>query len=213
MTWEETVKFIRCQPEFKDLVEKAYFDENLQLNAERFMCSEEFEETLHVLREFSPKAKSILDVGGGNGISTIAFAMSGYDVTVAEPDTSETVGTGAIRQLLKIYNVEHVKVCEEFAEKIKTSNLFDVIYVRQAMHHAYDLNLFLKNLSVLLKPGGLLLTVRDHVVFNDNDKQWFLREHPLQKFYGGENAFTEKEYVSAFRNAGLTIQLMLRHFD
>ncbi len=213
MTWEETIEFIRHQPEFEDLVEKAYLDKNLQLNVERFMRSEEFEETLHVLREYASKAKSILDVGGGNGISTVAFALSGYDVTVAEPDISETVGAGAIRRLLKAYNIEHVKVYEEYAEKIKTGNLFDIIYVRQAMHHANDLKQFIKNLSTLLKPGGFLLTVRDHVIYNEADKKWFLDCHPLQKFYGGENAFTSEEYQAAMLHANLKIIKVWKHFD
>ena len=213
MTWEETVEFIREKPGYSELVEKAYFDKNLCINIERFKTSEEFKETLFLLKRFSPSAKTILDIGSGNGISAISFSLEGYKVTALEPDTSDTVGSGAIKKLKHIYNLPDLNIYEKFAEDININDRFDVIYVRQAMHHAYDLNLFVKNLSRLLKPGGLLLTVRDHVVFNDNDKQWFLREHPLQKFYGGENAFTEKEYVSAFRNAGLTIQLMLRHFD
>ena len=59
----------------------------------------------------------------------------------------------------------------------------------------------------------MFLTVRDHVIFNEKDKQWFLENHPLQKYYGGENAFTPEEYKNAITKSGLEIQEELRFFD
>lgn len=214
MNWEETIKFIRAKPEYKDLVEKAYFDEDLSLNVERFRSSEEYKETKTLLRNYLPSAQTILDIGSGNGISAIAFALDSYNVTVSEPDPSDTIGAGAIRKLKDYYGITNLAIHEEFAERINfTSESFDVVYVRQVMHHAYDLKEFIKNLSRLIKPGGLLLTVRDHVIYNDHDKTWFLESHPLQKFYGGENAFTEVEYKEAMEQSGLNIIKRLKHFD
>ena len=214
MNWEETIKFIRTKPEYADLVEKAYFEEDLRLNVERFKSSEEFIETLRVLKENLPQAKTILDIGSGNGISAIAFALAGYEVTVSEPDPSDTIGAGAVRALKVIYNIENLDVYQEFAENIKfDGKVFDVVYVRQAMHHAYNLPEFVKNLAGLLRPGGMLFTVRDHVIFDARDKEWFLENHPLHKFYGGENAFTPAEYETAMKNAGLTIVQSWKHFD
>lgn len=214
MTWEETIQFIRTKSEYNELVEKAYFDENLELNVERFRISEEFSETKVLLNYYAPKAKTILDIGSGNGISAISFALEGYNVTVSEPDASDTVGAGAIKKLKEFYGVVHMNIYEEFAENINFSNsLFDIVYVRQAMHHAYNLKEFISNLSNLLKPGGILMTIRDHVIYNESDKKWFLENHPLQKFYGGENAFTESEYKTAMLQSGLNILKTLKHFD
>ena len=180
MNWEETIKFIRTKPEYALLVEKAYFDPDLMVNVNRFQSDVEFIETMQLLKQFAPGAKNILDIGCGNGISTIAFALKGYELTAVEPDPSNTIGAGAIRELIKMNNLQNVKVYEDFAENIKfDSNSFDVVYVRQAMHHAYDLNKFIEECGRVLKPGGLLLTVRDHVVFNKQDKEWFLEIHPL----------------------------------
>jgi SAM-dependent methyltransferase len=214
MTWEETIQYIRTLPEYSELVEKAYFDENLALNVERFKASEEYQETLQLLKKYAPHAKSILDIGSGNGISAIALALDGYRVTVSEPDPSDTVGAGAVRALKAHYGISDMEIYEEFAENIQfPEGKFDVVYVRQAMHHAYDLPQFIRNLSQLIRTGGILMTIRDHVVFDEADKQRFLQHHPLQKFYGGENAFTHEEYTQAMNGAGLQVVETLRHFD
>jgi hypothetical protein len=59
----------------------------------------------------------------------------------------------------------------------------------------------------------LLITVRDHVVYNNDDKKWFLECHPLQRFYGGENAFTVQQYRDAIEGCGLKIVRQLSHFE
>lgn len=214
MTWEETIQFIRTKPEFSYLVEKAYLEKDLKLNVERFKESEEYLETLQTIKKYAPQARNILDVGSGNGISVIAFALDGYEVVATEPDASDTIGAGAIRKLKEEYSLSNVTVFEEFAENINyAEGSFDVIYVRQAMHHAYDLNQFVANLAHLLKKGGIFLTVRDHVIYDKSDKDWFLKSHPLQSYYGGENAFLLNEYLEAFKKSGLSIALTLRYYD
>ena len=214
MTWEETIQYIRLKPEFKELVEHAYFEEDLKLNVERFQKSEEFIETLKIINEFAPNTKKILDIGSGNGVSTISLALKGYQLTSVEPDSSDTIGAGAINKLKSFYKLNNVDVFEAYAEDIKfNDNTFDLVYVRQAMHHANNLNKFIEECTRVLKKGGVLMTVRDHVIYNQKDKEWFLEMHPLHKFYGGENAYTSSEYKKAFTNAGLEILLELKHYD
>jgi len=214
MTWEETIQYIRTKPEYAFLVEKAYFDESLHLNVERFKNSEEYIETVRLIKSYKPQAKNILDIGCGNGISSISFAIDGYDVSAVEPDPSNTIGAGAIRKLEVHYNLTNIKVYEAFAEDIHfNDNTFDIVYVRQAMHHAHDLLKFISECARVLKKGGILFTVRDHVVFNKKDKDWFLINHPLQKFYGGENAFSPEEYKNAMTSAGLRVEKEIKHFE
>lgn len=214
MTWEETIRFIRTQPEYKSLVEQSYLGEDLRLNVDHFRSSEEFVETLKLIREFAPHAVSILDIGAGNGISSVALALSAYDVTVVEPDPSATVGCGAIEILKKEFGLVNLKINTSFGEKLPFETaLFDIVYARQAMHHAADLNTFIKEAGRVLKPGGLLITVRDHVIFGEKDKKEFLVTHPLQRFYGGENAFTGDQYISAMQNAGFQIKKQLKYYD
>lgn len=214
MTWEETIISIRKEEGFKDLVEKAYFDEDLELNVNRFASSEEFKETLILIRSYASEAHLILDIGCGNGISSINFALNKYRVTAVEPDSSSTVGAGAIKKLKETYKLDNIDVYEAFAEDINfENNSFDVVYIRQAMHHAKDLEKFIKECVRVLKPNGLLLTIRDHVVYNEKDKAWFLESHPLHKFYGGENAYTSMEYKNAIKNAGAKVEKELKYYD
>src|SRR6516165_567809 len=98
MTWEETIQFIRTQPEYKKLVEQAYFEADLPFNVERFKSSEEYQSTKKLIEEYIPLKSStkLLDIGSGNGISSIAFALDEVQVVAVEPDPSLTIGAGAI---------------------------------------------------------------------------------------------------------------------
>lgn len=214
MTWEETIEFIRTKPEFAVLVDKAYFDADLPVNVEKFKGSEEFIETLKLIKQYAPNAKNLLDIGSGNGITAISFALNGYHVDTVEPDPSATIGAGAIRKLKEHFKLDDITIYEAFAEEIKfPDHSFDIVFARQCMHHAYNLDKFVAEASRVLKPGGLFMTVRDHVIYDEVDKKWFLEIHPLQKYYGGENAFTDAEYSNAMNKAGLDIKLVLKHYD
>lgn len=214
LTWEETIKYIRTQPEWKYLVDKAYFEENLQLNVERFMRSDEFIETLRLIKQNQPDAKTILDIGSGNGISAVAFALKGYSVMTIEPNPSDTIGAGAIKKLKAHYNLSNLEVFEVFAEELELPNEnFDIVYTRQCMHHAYDLEKFVVEASRVTRKDGLFITIRDHVIFDKKDKEWFLENHPLQKFYGEENAFTPSEYKRAMIRAGLEVHQEIKYYD
>lgn len=215
MNWHETIEFIRTKPEFDWLVQHAYFDKNLVANIDNFIQSEEFEETLKIIKNLFPdKTPKILDVGSGNGISAIAFALKGFDVVAIEPDPSDTIGAGAIKFLINHYQLKNIEVFQNTAEEIKFENaVFDIVYVRQALHHAHNLEKFVSQTSSYLSKGGYYVSVRDHVIYNEKDKQLFLEAHPLHKYYGGENAFTLAQYSSAFMKANLEIITILHHFD
>lgn len=214
MTWHETIDFIQDKPEYSRLIQFAYFDKNLQLNFERFYKSEEYLETKKFINKYAPQAKKILDVGAGNGISAISFAVDGFEVTALEPDTSELVGSGSIEILSKEKNLQKINIINGYAESAGLSdNLFDIIYVRQALHHANDLQLFVSEMYRMLKPGGVLFTLRDHVIYDESDKQVFLTTHPLNKYYDGENAFTLMEYKNAFEKSGFKKLEEMSHYS
>jgi len=206
MNWEETIEHIRKTPSYAALVQDAYLGADLKGNVERFRNSQEYKATLAELKKAVGHKKDIhiLDIGAGNGISTISFALDGYKVTASEPDPSETIGAGAIRKLIEIYQLSNVEVIEEFGEALPFGdNTFDVVYGRQVMHHAYDLTQFAVDLYRVLKKEGVLITIRDHVVENASEKEAFLKRHPLQKYYGGENAFSVAEGTIASKLGGL----------
>ncbi len=210
MTWANTVIHFRSLPENKQIVEDAYLEEDLILNINRFINSEEWIETIKELQNFTSPPLKVLDIGAGNGISSIAFAQSGYEVVALEPDKSETVGSGAIKHLVNHYGLSNISIVEAFGEKLPFEDeCFDIVYGRQVVHHAHDLNSFIREAARVLKKGGVLMTVRDHVIKDEADKALFLKRHPLHKFYGGENAFRLKEYQRAIQDANLIIKKTL----
>jgi 2-polyprenyl-3-methyl-5-hydroxy-6-metoxy-1,4-benzoquinol methylase len=213
MTWGETVEYIRQRPEYADLVRLAYFDKDLPLNVERFIAGEEWKETWKIVRHYNPRAKSLLDVGCGAGFTSIAFASKGLKVTSLEPDPDPTIGYGAIKRLAEHFNVKTEIASSYFEENNLAAESFDIVYARQSMHHASNLQTYVSEAFRVLKPGGILFTVRDHIVNDEFEMKQFLAAHPLQKFYGGENAYSEKEYVDAMKRAGFTIQKVWRYYD
>jgi SAM-dependent methyltransferase len=213
MTWEEAVT--KLQETNPNLAKDAYLGADIKENVEKFIGSEEWKETLSILKTYQPIKNNIvkvLDIGAGNGISTIALALAGYDVTSLEPDKSNIVGTGAIRKMADTFKVSgKVAIVEAFGEKLPFEDkTFEIVYGRQVMHHAYDLPQFVIEASRVLKANGVFLTLRDHVIKDETDKKSFLERHPLHKLYGGENAFTLKEYTTAIENSGLEIKTILK---
>ena len=214
MTWEEVIISARKNPEYQEVIHQSYLEENLVGNAERFHSSEEFIETLRMLETHGQKSTlKLLDIGSGNGISAVSFALHGYDVTAVEPDQGMTTGTGAIRKLAEHFDLR-IQILNAFGEKLPLPNqCFDIVYLRQTMHHASDLNEFIKECYRVLKTGGKVITVRDHVIYGKKDKEWFLASHPFHKFYGEENAFKLNQYTGAFRKAGFLVVSLIKHYD
>ena len=139
---------------------------------------------------------------------------SGNNVTAVEPDPGDSVGYGAIQILKRKNSINNLTVISSFGENIPLEDKsFDIVYIRQALHHAENLRMLLSEVSRLLKKGGIMLAVREHVIYNHRDKQIFLKDHPLHEYYLGENPFTLKEYSSAIKKAGLSLVCILKYFD
>lgn len=209
-TWEEAVRWLRDQPAQQELVRACYFDDPLQAAAERFWQSLEWKS----IATWLPSNKGhALDLGAGRGISSYALARDGWQVTALEPDPSNLVGAGAIHSLIEQTGFP-IEVVGEYSEKLPfQDNSFDVVNCRQVLHHAQDLNQTCKEIFRVLKPGGMMIATREHVLSKKEDLQRFLDSHPLHKFYGGENAYLLDEYLSAMRIAGLKVEKLMAPLD
>jgi SAM-dependent methyltransferase len=214
LTWEQAVGWLNDQPDLAELCRAAYLDPPVAGAAKRYRESAEWA----AVRELLPKnrtsgTKRALDLGAGNGIMSYALAADGWDVTAVEPDPSKAVGAGAIRALAAETGVA-IKVVEAFGEAIplEAAN-FDVVVARQVLHHAADLKAFCCEMARLVRPGGTVITLRDHVIDGPASKEAFFKIHPLHHLYGGENAFQTGEYRAALVDAGLTISKQFGSFD
>lgn len=211
VSWEDAVGWLKSQPDMLELVRSCYYDDPVLKAAERYYKSTEWQEIARLLSAL-PKG-SALDVGAGRGISSYALACDGWNVTALEPDPSNIVGAGAIRQLADEARLP-ILVVEEECERLPFEvGSFQLVFIRQALHHANDLCQFCREVARVLKPGGVFLAVREHVISHRSDLEAFLADHPLHGLYGGENAYLLEEYISAFRTAGLTLEKVLAPLD
>jgi SAM-dependent methyltransferase len=208
-TWEEAVRWCIETPEMADLARNAYFGDPVEA-AERYYQSEEFAALRNLLPSKSGRA---LDLGAGNGILAYSLAKEGWQVTAIEPDPSPLVGAGAIRDLVARTGTD-IQVIEAMGEDIPldTAN-FNLVVARQVLHHARDLDAFCCEMARLGSPGATVITLRDHVISSEFQRQNFYDRHPLHHLYGGENAFTLAQYRAALTGAGLKIAREIGSFD
>jgi SAM-dependent methyltransferase len=103
-----------------------------------------------------------------------------------------------------------IEVTQEFSERLPFDDAhFDLVFARAVLHHTRDLHAACAEFFRVLKPGGRLLAVREHVISREEDLDAFLQVHPLHHLYGGENAFQIGQYGDAIRAAGFRIELTL----
>ena len=209
--WERAVQLLKTDPARQELAAACYYDEPLEGAARRFAASDEWQAVLTELQAWLPGRA--LDLGAGHGIASYGLARAGCRVIALEPDPGQVVGTQAIRRLsqktgLAIRIVRGQGECLPFAH-----NVFDIVYGRQVLHHAADLERFCREAARVLRPGGVLLASREHVISRPEDLGAFLADHPLQDVSGGENAFLLEQYSQALRNAGLSIKKVYGPYD
>ena len=206
LTWEESVIWLRGQPDKLELIRACFFDDPLIEVTERYYRSSEWQE----IRNFLPDPPGkVLDLGAGRGISSYALARDGWDVVALEPDGSMIVGAGAIRSMAIEAGLP-IKVEQSWGEELPFPEAtFDVVYGRQVLHHAKNLKQLCCEAARVLKIGGIFIATREHVITKREHLNVFLEGHPLHRLYGGECAYLLNDYTDAIRNAGISITHIL----
>jgi SAM-dependent methyltransferase len=210
LNWEQAVQWLRTQPDQLQLVLDCYYDDPLPAAAQRYWQGEEWS----AIRGFLPGSPGrALDAGAGRGIVSYALVREGYTVTALEPDPSQIVGAGAIRSLAADCSLD-IEVVQDFSERLPFADAqFDLVVARAVLHHTLDLPRACREFHRVLRTGGRLLALREHVIDKVEQLPAFLESHPLHKLYGGENAFMLGQYESSIRAAGFTLRKTLAPFD
>ena len=211
MTTEEAILHLRADPDNRQLVLASYLDENVEEAAARFRASEEFVATVELAVQ-SHCLGRVLDLGAGTGIASRAFALAGAEfIAAVEPDQSSVVGMGCLVQLTKGLQVLPVAA---LGDRLPVaSRTFDLVYCRQVLHHIPDLGPTLAECARVLRPGGMLLAVREHVVDDDEQLAEFRAEHVVHQLSGGEGAHSVEQYAGAMIDAGLELRRVLGPWD
>lgn len=209
-TWEGAVTWLRQQEDQAYLVRSCYYDDPLLGAADRYAHSEEW---ISIKNIISGRSGEALDIGAGRGIASYALAKEGWNVTALEPDPSDLVGAGAIRRLAAEGKVS-ITVEQRWGESLPFADAtFDLVFARAVLHHAKDLDQFCKEIWRVLKPHGLLIAAREHVISSKADLPKFFAIHPLHRLYGGENAYVVGGYRRALAGAGLSLVREIRPFE
>lgn len=210
LSWEEAVRWLLSQPDQQDLVRACYYDTPRAEAARRYRRSEEWK----AIRAYFPRATGrVLDIGAGHGMTSYALARDGWQVTAVEPDPSPLVGAGAIQRLAAEESLP-ISVLRALGEDIPFGDsAFHLVLARQTLHHARNLPALCTEIFRVLKPGGVFVAAREHVVSCRSDVPEFLARHPLHRLYGGENAYLPSEYLSALETSGFSVHSVLKSFD
>ena len=72
-----------------------------------------------------------------------------------------------------------------------------------------DLSLAMTELNRVLKPTGLIIATREHVISKDADLQSFLETHPLPDFMVG-SMLTPSNIIFPFLESGFRVQKLIK---
>ena len=155
----------------------------------------------HYMHEFYPfencKNKKILEIGCGGGIDSMEYSRNGGDVWATDlTDEAVKFTKGRIeRNNFKNIKVEKVSVKDIPYE----DNFFDVVHVFGILHHITDVDVGVKEILRVLKPGGSVYAM----FYNKNSLLYYHSIMYLRGVVDGEfeRGLTEEDLVSKYSEA------------
>ncbi len=198
--YEEIIANLRSLPNGDRIIQENYLDKDWSTAFERFWQSTEWQNTFSILRP--QPGDWVLDYGAGRCLASAAFARHGCHVAALDINPSPYVGLGILRQApLREYPI--AGIVGDAEHMMFPQATFDIVYCREALHHAFDLAKLVKNLVHVLKPGGRFYAYGEHRHPWWSSDQKFREIHPAVQFGVNEHSYPESTYKRCLKDAGL----------
>jgi glycosyltransferase involved in cell wall biosynthesis/acetyltransferase-like isoleucine patch superfamily enzyme/SAM-dependent methyltransferase len=218
-SWEDIVHALQGDPTMADALENAYLNPDFKAALRRYRESEEFRDTAALAREFAPRARRMLEVGAGAGFAAVAFALEGFEVTALEPSDDPLVGAQAIGKMIgegeriDATVADRVRIVHGAIETTALEGGFDLVLCRQVAHHFSDPVHALERIRKLVTPTAVVLLVREHVIFDEEDRARFLENHLTHRYCNNERGYSADQYQAMARRAGFEVARVLKFAD
>lgn len=199
--YEVSVLTMRSNPSLRTFVEKNYLDEDFGSAVDRYGKSEEFNALVCALRcRLRGTRPQVLDLGAGRGLTSVALLRAGLQITSLEADASDVVGIGALAQ----------RCAQEGGRAVQGDVLrlpfrsasFDAAICRSVLHHLDDLEMGLREICRILKPGGVFIALGEHIRSLLSDGNRFRAAHPAVSYGVDERAYPLVRYWWSLRESG-----------
>lgn len=187
------------QPEDAVDLKVPYFPEEPWITVAR-----SFDIALEELTLFLKPGMTVLDLGAGRGWAAKQFALRGCEVVALDIASDENVGLGRAWALMKHANVCFDPVIADGERLPLLPGAFDLVFCAATLHHTSNLPLFMRNISRVLKPGGLLCAIGEPCIAIHQDAQHILARDAGSELAHGINEQRPNllEYWNALTSAG-----------
>jgi ubiquinone/menaquinone biosynthesis C-methylase UbiE len=159
-------------------------------------------------RDIKPPA-SLLEVGCGSGWIAEFFAASGFQVLATTLDSAETATVELRKKSLEIKGLPaalefRASAMEYIHENVRDLPPFNVVYVYEALHHAYDWRKAIKSFYEVLAPNGWCF------IFNEPNIMHTFKSYRVGRLLNThEIGMSSSQIRGALKQAGFTrIQIL-----
>jgi len=148
--------------------------------------------------------KWVLDVGAGRGWAAKQLAVRGCNAVAIEINPDDQVGLGRSNALMRRTGVPYSAVIGDSENLPFADGAFDVVFSAAALHHTSDLDLLLRNIGRVLRPGGIMVAMNEPCVRDSATSAELERAVAEELSYGiNENHPFLDDYRRALAGAGL----------
>ena len=155
----------------------------------------------------------VLDLGAGNCWASQYMAEIGCRVVAFDYNLSDIQGLRVGRQKIKEGKSPYFDtVCGDWEKLPFKTEVFDVIFCYQSLHHSFNLDSLLKNLYTVLKKGGRIISTGDPTMplFVLNRKAYAQKFQTIKMQQGiYDNYYSVMQYRRAYRRANFSIQITI----